>query len=76
MGDLLFNRRHPYVDKSAGANMGNWIKVLDKAVSTFSSSTQFVCSHSGEGYDVPKKRMTWKPSAITWKPYFSLWKEK
>ncbi|MFN8251527.1 MAG: MBL fold metallo-hydrolase [Ferruginibacter sp.] len=55
MGDLLFNRRHPYVDKSAGANMGNWIKVLDKAVSTFSSSTQFVCGHSGEGYDVLTK---------------------
>lgn len=55
MGDLLFNRRHPYVDKSAGAHMGNWIKVLDKAVSTFDSKTQFICGHSGEGYDVVAK---------------------
>jgi cyclase len=52
MGDLMFNRRHPFVDKSAGASMGNWIKVLDKAIATFDSKTQFVCGHSGEGYDI------------------------
>ena len=52
MGDLVFNRRHPFVDKSAGANMSNWIKVLDKAVATFDSKTQFVCGHAGEGYDI------------------------
>jgi len=32
MGDLVFNRRHPYVDKSAGADMSSWITVLDKAI--------------------------------------------
>ena len=52
MGDLVFNRRHPYVDKSAGADMANWIKVLDKAVATFDTNTQFVCGHAGEGYDI------------------------
>jgi len=52
MGDLVFNRRHPFVDKSAGADMGSWIKVLDKAVATFDKKTQFVCGHSGEGYDI------------------------
>ena len=55
MGDLLFNRRHPFVDKSAGADMGSWIKVLDKAVATFDKKTQFVCGHSGEGYDIVTK---------------------
>ncbi|MEI7734227.1 MAG: MBL fold metallo-hydrolase [Ferruginibacter sp.] len=55
MGDLLFNRRHPFVDKSAGANMASWIKVLDKAVTTFDKKTQFVCGHSGEGYDIVTK---------------------
>ncbi len=52
MGDLVFNRRHPYVDKSAGADMGSWIKVLDKAVATFDKKTQFVCGHAGDGYDI------------------------
>ena len=51
LGDLVFNRRHPYVDKNAGADMANWIKVLDKATSTFSKKTQYVCGHSGDGYN-------------------------
>jgi cyclase len=52
MGDLVFNRRHPFVDKSAGASISNWIKVLDKAVTTFDSKTQFICGHAAEGYDI------------------------
>ncbi len=52
MGDLLFNRRHPFVDRSAGANMNSWIKVLDKAVDTFDKKTMYVYGHSGSGYEV------------------------
>ena len=52
MGDLVFNRRHPYVDKTAGADIGSWINVLDKATATFDANTQFVCGHAGTGYDV------------------------
>jgi cyclase len=55
MGDLVFNRRHPYVDRSAGANMKNWIEVLDKAVHKFDSETQFIYGHSGPGYEVTGK---------------------
>ncbi|MBC7654738.1 MAG: MBL fold metallo-hydrolase, partial [Oligoflexus sp.] len=35
MGDLVFNRRFPYIDKTSGADIKSWIKVLDKAMSTF-----------------------------------------
>lgn len=52
MGDLMFNRRHPFVDKSAGANMGSWIKVLDKAAATFDTNTKIVCGHAAEGYEI------------------------
>ncbi|MBK9532360.1 MAG: MBL fold metallo-hydrolase [Chitinophagaceae bacterium] len=52
VGDLVFNRRHPYVDKSAGADIASWIKVLDKAVKTFSKKTTFICGHAGQGFDV------------------------
>ena len=52
MGDLVFNRRHPYVDKSSGANIANWIILLDKAIATFNKDAQFVCGHAGAGYDV------------------------
>ena len=52
MGDLVFNRRHPYVDRTAGANITNWIKVLEKASSTFSKKTTYICGHAGTGYDI------------------------
>ncbi|MBK7123122.1 MAG: MBL fold metallo-hydrolase [Chitinophagaceae bacterium] len=52
VGDLVFNRRHPYVDKSAGADIASWIKVLDKAVKTFSKKTTFICGHACQGFDV------------------------
>jgi glyoxylase-like metal-dependent hydrolase (beta-lactamase superfamily II) len=52
VGDLVFNRRHPFVDRSAGANMKSWISVLDSALKKFDDKTVFVCGHSGENYDV------------------------
>jgi len=55
MGDLVFNRRHPYIDKTAGANIANWIILLDKAIATFNKDTQFVCGHAAAGYDVVVK---------------------
>ncbi len=55
MGDLVFNRRHPYIDRSAGANIKSWIEVLDKAINKFDSETQFIYGHSGPGYEVTGK---------------------
>lgn len=52
MGDLLFNRRHPFVDRSAGANLKSWIDVLDKAQKKFDNKTTFVFGHAGDGYNV------------------------
>ena len=52
VGDLVFNRRHPYVDRSAGANIQSWINVLNLTLKKFDNKTIFVCGHSGENYDV------------------------
>ena len=52
MGDLVFNRRHPFIDKTAGASISNWIILLDKATKHFDAKTQYICGHSGAGYDV------------------------
>jgi len=52
IGDLCFNRKHPYIDKSAGASVSGWIQVLEKIQHTFHQKTQFICGHSGDGYDV------------------------
>ena len=45
-GDLVFNRRYPFVDRSAGANIKSWIAVLDKALATFDNETIFVFGHA------------------------------
>ncbi len=46
MGDLVFNRRWAFIDRSAGASVSNWIVALDKAINTFDSSTLFVFGHA------------------------------
>ncbi|WP_207427243.1 MBL fold metallo-hydrolase [Pedobacter sp. SYSU D00535] len=46
MGDLVFNRRFPFIDKPGGANIGSWIKVLDKTIKKFDKDTLFVFGHA------------------------------
>jgi len=45
-GDLVFNRRYPYIDKENGAHIGNWIKALDSIVEQFDKDTLFIFGHS------------------------------
>src|SRR5215831_6509161 len=49
MGDLMFNRRHPFVDRTAGASMKNWIDALNKAKNKFDNQTIFIFGHSADG---------------------------
>jgi cyclase len=46
LGDLVFNRRYPFVDRSAGANVQSWIAGLDKMLKTFDNQTLFVFGHT------------------------------
>ena len=52
MGDLLFNRRHPNVDRGAGANIRNWIRVLHRAVRKFDRNTTYIFGHAADGYNI------------------------
>ncbi len=52
MGDLMFNRRFPFIDKSAGASVKNWIEVLASAQKAYSKDTIFIFGHSDNGFDV------------------------
>ena len=52
MGDLMFNRRHPFVDRSAGANINHWIKILNRATRHFDKSTTYVFGHAADGYNI------------------------
>ncbi|HEY4107810.1 MBL fold metallo-hydrolase [Puia sp.] len=46
MGDLMFNRNYAFIDNSAGASVGNWVVVLDKALSKYDNDTLFVFGHA------------------------------
>ena len=52
IGDLVFNRRFPYIDMGAGANIANWVKVLDQIMNTYDDETIFIWGHARAGYDV------------------------
>jgi len=47
MGDLMFNRRHPVVDRPAGASMKNWISVLEAAAKDHNNDTIYIFGHAG-----------------------------
>jgi cyclase len=52
MGDLVFNRRHPFIDRAAGASINNWIVILNKTVNKFDRNTVYIFGHAGTGYEV------------------------
>lgn len=51
-GDLVFNRRFPYIDKTAGARIDNWIEILQQMQTNFDNDTIFIFGHAAEGYNV------------------------
>jgi glyoxylase-like metal-dependent hydrolase (beta-lactamase superfamily II) len=48
MGDLVFNRVPPFVDRTAGASIRNWIGVLDDVVKEYPGAT-FIFGHGRNG---------------------------
>ena len=45
-GDLMFNKRHPFVDRSAGASISHWIKDLDKITKKADKDSIIIFGHS------------------------------
>lgn len=52
VGDLVFNRRFPFIDKAAGASIENWISVLEKIRNQFDNDAIFIFGHAHEAYPV------------------------
>lgn len=46
LGDLMFNKRHPFVDRSAGASMKNWMTVLDNTLAKYGKDTLYIFGHA------------------------------
>jgi cyclase len=46
MGDLLFNRSHPVIDRPAGASIQNWVKMMDAIGKAHNNDTIFIAGHA------------------------------
>jgi glyoxylase-like metal-dependent hydrolase (beta-lactamase superfamily II) len=56
MGDLMFNRRHPFIDRPGGASIAGWITTLEQVMKGYSADTVFVFGHAGEKWKVDGTR--------------------
>lgn len=45
MGDLVFNRLYPFIDRGGGALTANWIPLLEQVVDEADSDTLFIFGH-------------------------------
>jgi len=49
MGDLVFHRRHPVVDRAAGATLRGWMTVLDRTLADHPKDTVYIFGHAAVG---------------------------
>ena len=56
MGDLMFNRRLPVVDRPAGASLKNWATVIERAAADHTTDTVFIFGHGGTNQPVTGSR--------------------
>ena len=56
MGDLMFNRAHPVIDRANGASIANWIVVLGNVAAELPADTIYIFGHAGAGREVTGSR--------------------
>jgi len=52
MGDLVFNRLYPYIDRPGGASVRNWVKKLEEAHEAFPADAMFIFGHGSAKFGV------------------------
>jgi glyoxylase-like metal-dependent hydrolase (beta-lactamase superfamily II) len=56
MGDLMFNRRPPVIDRPSGGSIRNWAVVLEKVTADHGANTTYIFGHAGAGLPVTGPR--------------------
>ena len=56
MGDLMFNRLHPVIDRVNGASIANWTKVLTAVAAELPADTLYIFGHAGSKFEVTGTR--------------------
>jgi cyclase len=52
MGDLMFNRLYPVIDRPGGASIRGWIKVLEKVAADFPPDAIYIFGHGNPKFGV------------------------
>lgn len=52
MGDLMFNRAHPFIDRGSGASISNWITTLNTTMDEFPSDAIYIFGHGNSDYGI------------------------
>jgi cyclase len=52
LGDLVFNRMYPVIDRPGGANIRNWIKILEQAAREFPADAIYIYGHGKAKFGV------------------------
>lgn len=56
MGDLMFNRAHPVIDRANGASIAGWIGVLERVAKELPADTIYIFGHAGQKFEVTGSR--------------------
>jgi len=56
MGDLMFNRRHPFIDRPGGASIAGWVTTLEQVMKAHGADTVYIFGHAGEKWKVDGTR--------------------
>ncbi len=52
LGDLLFNRLYPVIDRPGGASIRHWVVVLEKIAADYPKDAIFICGHGHAKFGV------------------------
>jgi glyoxylase-like metal-dependent hydrolase (beta-lactamase superfamily II) len=56
MGDLVFNRLYPYVDRPGGASIHGWIKALEDSAASYPADAIYVFGHGSSKFGITGRR--------------------
>lgn len=56
MGDLVFNRLYPVIDRPGGASLAGWIKVLETVAKDYPADAVYIFGHGNSKFGVSGKR--------------------
>ena len=52
MGDLMFNRAHPFIDRGSGASISNWVTTLNKTAEDLPEDAVYIFGHGNTDYGI------------------------